>query len=55
MVELRPGWQDRINEQASESLRNLPPSARPMRERPTYNPPAAGAPPTQPRERPQRS
>jgi hypothetical protein len=38
MVELSPGWQDRIKEQAAESRKTLPPSARPMRERPAYNP-----------------
>jgi hypothetical protein len=55
MVELTPGWQDRINEQAAESLRSLPPSARPMRERPAYNPPSGARATADPRPTPQRA
>lgn len=40
MIDLKPGWQKRVSEQAAETLRNLPDSAKPKRERPTYVPPA---------------
>lgn len=40
MVELKPGWQERIAQQASKTLENLPASARPMRQRPNYVPPS---------------